>query len=312
MLFDCQARTWQVAEVKRMQSVMDKMYRYIWSRKTKPPLIQMQEEGKNMIDVRTDLGVKSMRYKVEKRCLERVGHVMRMEDNRMVKAVTLGWMEDLERVPKKKGKKRKTVLYWKKLLREGGIDHTNIGVLTENRKEWKKIVMKRMNHLEKWERRGGKRTQEERGERNQLREEPEGFTCDWEGCGKECKSKAGLVNHRKRIHQKSSQKVTFKCNSCNEVFPYESNLINHNKACEGTQSGDTNTTKCATCNKNISKSNFSRHKRTCGGGRQEREVRPPRTYKAERGPCDLCGNLYAKTNMSRHKKTCQAGREAYL
>jgi hypothetical protein len=200
MLFDCQARTWQVAEVKRMQSVMDKMYRYIWSRKTKPPLIQMQEEGKNMIDVRTDLGVKSMRYKVEKRCLERVGHVMRMEDNRMVKAVTLGWMEDLERVPKKKGKKRKTVLYWKKLLREGGIDHTNIGVLTENRKEWKKIVMKRMNHLEKWERRGGKRTQEERGERNQLREEPEGFTCDWEGCGKECKSKAGLVNHRRRMH----------------------------------------------------------------------------------------------------------------
>ena len=37
--------------------MVDRYYRRIWSRKTKPPLMQMQEEGKNMADVRRDLGV---------------------------------------------------------------------------------------------------------------------------------------------------------------------------------------------------------------------------------------------------------------
>ena len=99
---------------------------------------------------------------MEKRCLERIGHVMRMEDDRIVKAAVLGWMEDLEGVQKMKGKKRKTVLYWKQLVKEAGIDKTRIGKVTSNRKEWKRIVKERMNHLEKWERRGGKRSQEER------------------------------------------------------------------------------------------------------------------------------------------------------
>ena len=103
--------------------------------------------------------------------MERKGHVMRMEDDRIMKAAVLGWIEVLEGVQKMKGKKRKTVLYWKQLVKEEGIDKTKIGKTTSNRKEWKMIVKQRMNHLEKWERRrkeesGGKRSQEERGERN--------------------------------------------------------------------------------------------------------------------------------------------------
>ena len=35
----------------------------------------------------------------------------------------------------KHGSKRKTVLYWKKLLRKAGIDWTNFGQLTKERKE---------------------------------------------------------------------------------------------------------------------------------------------------------------------------------
>ena len=38
MLFDCQARTWRVKEVKKLQGFVDRAYRYIWSNKTKPPL----------------------------------------------------------------------------------------------------------------------------------------------------------------------------------------------------------------------------------------------------------------------------------
>ena len=46
---DCLVRVWCVGELKRMQSFMDRIYRYVWSRKTKPPLVQMQEEGRNMM-----------------------------------------------------------------------------------------------------------------------------------------------------------------------------------------------------------------------------------------------------------------------
>ena len=138
MLFDCQVRTWQVGEIRKLQSCIDKMYRYVWSSKTKPPLIQMQETGVNMQDIRTEFGIGTIRLKIEKRCLERLGHLMRMEDDRLVKSVTFGWMEELESVEKVPGKKRKTVLFYKKLVKEAGLDYTKIGAMTRDRKEWKK------------------------------------------------------------------------------------------------------------------------------------------------------------------------------
>ena len=48
-------------ELKKMQSFVDKIYRYIWSQKSKPPLIQMEEERKDVQDVRNDLNIKSLR-----------------------------------------------------------------------------------------------------------------------------------------------------------------------------------------------------------------------------------------------------------
>ena len=92
MLFDCSVRIWRVGEIKRMQKVVDRAYRYIWSSKNKPPLMQMEEERVNMVDVRRTLGVKSLRMKIEKRVLERIGHVMQMDDGRTVKAAVLGWV----------------------------------------------------------------------------------------------------------------------------------------------------------------------------------------------------------------------------
>ena len=69
--------------------------------------------------------------------MERIGHVCRMEDDRMVKAATFGWMEELENIPKVPGRKRKTVLYCKKLVKEAGMDTTKMAELTSDRKEWK-------------------------------------------------------------------------------------------------------------------------------------------------------------------------------
>ena len=115
----------------------------------------MQAAHKNMQDLRNELGVKSIRVKIEKRVLERIGHVMRMDDTRINKAIELGWMKDLEDREKVPGKKRKTILYWKKLLREAGIDYTNINELTQDRKSWKTLVMERVDTIHEWEKKGG-------------------------------------------------------------------------------------------------------------------------------------------------------------
>ena len=44
-------------------------------------------------------------------------------------------MAELESWPKPKGRRRRTIFYWKKLLREAGIDFTNLKALTGDRKK---------------------------------------------------------------------------------------------------------------------------------------------------------------------------------
>ena len=122
LLYDCQGRVWWARDIKRLQSWVDRCYRNIWKNRNIQPLREMQDRHSNREDVRTRLGVKSIRCRIEKRVLERIGHVLRMGNDRITKAVVLGWWEELEGREKKLGKKRKTVLYWKRLLREAGID----------------------------------------------------------------------------------------------------------------------------------------------------------------------------------------------
>ena len=111
LLFDCQARVWWKKDVMRLQKWMDKCWRYVWSNRNGEPLRQMQVRGENMYDVRARLGVKSVQWKIEKRVLERVGHVMRMKDESLTKVAVLGWYKKLEGISKAPGKKRKSVLY---------------------------------------------------------------------------------------------------------------------------------------------------------------------------------------------------------
>lgn len=42
----------------------------------------MEEQHKNMQDVRNKLGIKYLRLKIEKWVLQRIGHIMRMDDSR--------------------------------------------------------------------------------------------------------------------------------------------------------------------------------------------------------------------------------------
>ena len=78
--------------------------------------------------------------------LERIGHVFRMENEKLTKAVVLRRLEELERCEKKTGKKRKTDLYWKRILREAGTDWTDVERLTGDMEGWRKIVRERADH----------------------------------------------------------------------------------------------------------------------------------------------------------------------
>ena len=60
LLFDVTVRAWYASDIKNLQSSVDKCYRYIWSNKKHPALIEMRDKGKNMQDVRNELGVKSL------------------------------------------------------------------------------------------------------------------------------------------------------------------------------------------------------------------------------------------------------------
>ena len=308
LLFDCAVRTWRVGEIKKLQQCMDKKYRYIWSRRNGPPLIQMQQEHKNMFDVRRELGVKSVRYKIEKRVLERIGHVMRMEDDRMVKAAVLGWLEDLEPLPKLPGRKRKTLLYWKHMLKEAQINHTDINRITKDKKEWKATVNARMRHIAEWEESGAHGVDRERGPRTSpIPVVTNNLVCDFEGCGKVCASKAGLTIHRRKMHEISKEKRVFKCQGCDEEFSQEANLINHKKSCGGQAASCAEMKKCNNCNKEITRPNFSRHRRVCGGAPEVQNAQA-RVYVAKRYVCQGCHKELSASNRSKHNKICPGGR----
>lgn len=301
LLFDAAVRPWYVADMKNLQSWVDKCYRYIWSNKRQPPLIEMEERGKNMQDVRNDLQVKSLRWKIEKRTLQRIGHILRMSNDRPTKAAVLGWLEKLEGRPKCPGKKRKTLLYWKKILKEAGIEWTTADELAADRKIWRAKVHKRMEHLERWERCHGHFSMDDAGPRNAALPEMS-TTCTQ--CDKVCKSKAGLRIHEKRMHEE--QQIQFECKKCNTTFKTENTMKNHTKTCDGGVNTRLGFKWCENCRKEISKTNFARHRRSCAREevQQEMEETEARKYRSKTKICSNCGIPQAATNMARHKRTC--------
>ena len=101
---------------------MDECYRYVWSERKGQPPRQMQAKGENMQDVKNRLEVKSEQWKIE--------NVMRMGNERLTKAVVLGQYRKLEGKEKVMGRKRKKVLHWRRLMREPGIDCSDVERLT--------------------------------------------------------------------------------------------------------------------------------------------------------------------------------------
>ena len=309
LLFDCGVRVWYKKEFKRLQSFMDKCYRYVWSSGRFQPLKRMQELGVNMYDVRSMLGVKSVRWKIEKRVYERIGHVMRMKDERLVKAAVLGWYEGLQSERKMPGRKRKTVLYWKRMLCEAGCDWTDVERLTNDREEWKKVVNEHMDRADVWERQKGHRYNWNVGEQSVERSagnrvngvrDAEGYECRYDGCGKVCKSVAGRTIHEKRMHRVSDARVRFVCDRCMNEFMTEGNRKEHERTCTGGgRVGDRR--ECGVCGRWVSRSNYARHVRGCGGEAEQRRG----GGLGRRAPCQRCGRQLLASNMARHLGSCR-------
>ena len=118
-LFNCSVRPWHTAEIRKLQRYVDKLYRYVWNDKKKQPLREMQEKRVNMFQVRKTLGVGSLEMKIEKRTLERIGHVLRMKNDRIVKQITLGWPVILEDQRKHR---QTTIDYHRKTIERAGLD----------------------------------------------------------------------------------------------------------------------------------------------------------------------------------------------
>ena len=177
--------------------------------------------------------------------------------------------------------------------------------MTKERKEWKKIVKTRMARLDVWEKSQGHKWTGEKPERNMRKEEGEqDLKCSV--CGNVCKSKAGLVIHKRRMHEVSKEKKVFKCEDCGVELQQEANLLNHKKVCGGAEASSPDRRKCV-CGKEYSKGYIGTHKKKCAAALEAAsatEVSPtaPRVYRGDKGVCDLCGKEMAKTNISRHKR----------
>ena len=118
-------------------------------------------------------------------------------------------------------------------------------------------------------------------------------------CGKICLTKTGVTNHERRIHEISSQKKMFKCDKCDKNFLGKSNLTTHKKVCTGLVARNENKKKCDKCLKEVSASNFARHRKKCA----PEENRGQNTTTAKpKVPCDRCGAQISSNNLARHKR----------
>ena len=148
----------------------------------------MQKQGINMADIGKVLKASTIRNKIEKAHLMRMGHILRMSDDRLVKQAVLGWNQDLEDLRKSRKKKQKTMGYWRRLLKEAGVEVESVEKLVMNRKEWKAMIQNSMNFLQNFDEQKGKKYEKKPGEvdiieRSQEKVEGE-IICIYDGCGR--------------------------------------------------------------------------------------------------------------------------------
>ena len=261
-LFDAAITPWPKSEIRQIQQVVDRLYHHIWSDKKGPPLLEMKEKETNMFGVRKSLQVDSLQLKIEKRTLERIGHVLRMDRDRMTKITTLGWPKATPEKPAE----RTTITYWRTTLRNAGLDPDLIDKKCLDRKEFKKTTRKRIEHIRKWEHEKADREDGTTRNQRETRSKPGSVLCSI--CTKECKNTLGLKVHHKRMHRDNPEEFRT-CSKCNASIKSLSALRNHQKRCAGSPPGI-----CPYCRQANTTSNIARHRKVC----PQRSKNPPGPY----------------------------------
>ena len=309
MLFNTAVRPFLAREIKSFQRFCDKKYRYIWSDRKGEPLRQMQEYGINMADIRNQLQVSSIRTKIEVAHLTRMGHILRLPDESLVKQALLGWLTKLEGKVKSKKKTLMIIPYWRRLIKEAGMEVNMIEELTSNRVDWKVIVKKRQLHMEEYERQQGKTYKIPMGT-DKIEQRSQGVRCDdakclYKGCNRVFRTRAALTIHQKRLHRDLTNAPLFVCPNCSDEFKQEGSMKNHYKRCDGERTLN-GKKECRNCMKWISKANFARHRLSCGASDKElygTHILSTRTYRINRTKCKKCGKMITVANMARHQKS---------
>ena len=162
MLFNCNTRPFYKSELKQLQKTMERRYRLIWGSGNKEPLKEMEEKHVKMWDVRRQLGVESIRTKIEIAHLRRIGHVLRLPDDRLVKRMVLSWNAEVEGFTKARRRQQTTLSYWRKLLTDAAIPHENLQKIVTDRKRWNSEVNNRRKCLKMYKCQQGHQNSENR------------------------------------------------------------------------------------------------------------------------------------------------------
>ena len=146
--------------------------------------------------------------------------------------------KELEKWKKCPGKKRKTQLYWIKMMKDADMAWAEVDWLAHDKPGWKRLVEERMKHLDLYERQQGHKYERATDEQPMTRNvtlpsssQLSGFPCRYESCYKVCLSKGGLTIHQRRMHQAPTKE--FKCEKCAQIFFSENTWKNHMKTCTG-------------------------------------------------------------------------------
>ena len=309
MLFNIAVRPFLAREIKSFQRFCDKKYRYIWSDRKGEPLRQMQEYQSNMADIRNQLQASSIRTKIEVAHLTRMGHILRLPDESLVKQALLGWLTKLEGKVKAKKKTLMIVPYWRRLIKEAGMEVNMIDELTSNHVDLKVIVQKRQLHMEEYERQQGKTYKIPRGT-DKIDQSSQGVRCDdakclYKGCNRVFRTRAALTIHQKRLHRDLTNAPLFVCPNGSDEFKQEGIMKNHYKRCDGERTLN-GKKECRNCMKWISKANFARHRLSCGASDNElyeTHILSTRTCRINRTKCKKCDKMITVANMARHQKS---------
>jgi hypothetical protein len=292
-LFDAGIRPWHKRELRRLQSEVDRCYRFVWvGRHGREPLRRMEERGMNMWAVRDELGVKSISLKVEKRVLERVGHVLRMPNTRQCKQIVLGWYPDCRRGPAPHKGGQSTISFWRTVIGRMGVDPDLVEEVATDRKRWKAICRQRIHHIEEWEKGQAARVS---GPRD-LAPESGGLVCTVPGCTFHATSRGGLKLHHVQIHRRDREQQR-QCHRCGLTVANFASLKQHLKRCLGAARG-----MCPFCHRSRNVSSMARHKKTCAARPVGGVSEPPSLPSEGKKQCGRCGRWVARKNLARHRR----------